>query len=357
MQIDFHHAVTYVVARHAGFPDADARIIAYAAQYVDDATKEGILSFDNGGLYGRTATAHRMLDYRNLEQLASARVWLPFHFLPGNAGRPEGAADSLPLIERLICRPDSPVAQEMVRACLDDHARPYRLHRLGITAHVLVDTWAHQGFAGVPHRINELRELRNADGDREPSMVDRVLDYFGGAIQSRIPPTGHGRALSYPDLPYLKWSYVDGLGREVIRDNPTDFTRAADAMCRMFQRALASRPDAEVPGLAPQVRAHIAEQLAGFTEPDPAIRHRLWLESIAAGTFGFSGVYLPYNATGPNSWRYRALGDHDEEEEMTRLRYHPSFLTSDWKRFHDAAKAHRREVIDDILPRFGIVAA
>ena len=33
------------------------------------------------------------------------------------------------------------------------------------------------------------------------------------------------------------------------------------------------------------------------------------------------------------------------------------FLTSDWKMFHDGAKAHRRAVVDDVLTRYGIVAA
>jgi hypothetical protein len=39
MQIDFHHAVTYLCARMAGFAAAEAEIIAYSAQYVDDATQ------------------------------------------------------------------------------------------------------------------------------------------------------------------------------------------------------------------------------------------------------------------------------------------------------------------------------
>lgn len=48
MQIDFHHAVTYVAARIAGMDHAKADIIAYAAQYVDDATNHGYIRFDNG---------------------------------------------------------------------------------------------------------------------------------------------------------------------------------------------------------------------------------------------------------------------------------------------------------------------
>lgn len=42
MQIDFHHATTYVLARLAGFEHPEANIIAYSAQYVDDATNSGL---------------------------------------------------------------------------------------------------------------------------------------------------------------------------------------------------------------------------------------------------------------------------------------------------------------------------
>ena len=84
MQIDFHHGVTYVIARYAGFSHAKATTVAHAAQYVDDATNEGVLKFDNKAMYKRIASAHKMLDYRNSEALANHQAWIPFHFLPGN---------------------------------------------------------------------------------------------------------------------------------------------------------------------------------------------------------------------------------------------------------------------------------
>ncbi len=100
MQIDFHHAVTYVAAPLAGMDHAKADIIAYAAQYVDDATNHGFIRFDNGGTYSRVASAHIMLDYSNFSELANHRAWVPFHFLPANERlfpRPRGApAPGLP---------------------------------------------------------------------------------------------------------------------------------------------------------------------------------------------------------------------------------------------------------------------
>jgi len=90
MQIDFHHAVTYVVARLAGFGHREADVVAYCAQYVDDAINDGEIIFDSGAMYSRICSAHKGLDYRHFDVLASRRVWVPFHFLPANGGKKAG---------------------------------------------------------------------------------------------------------------------------------------------------------------------------------------------------------------------------------------------------------------------------
>ena len=50
MQKDFHHAVTYTVARLATFGHREAETIAYCAQYVDDATNNGTVKFGNNAM-------------------------------------------------------------------------------------------------------------------------------------------------------------------------------------------------------------------------------------------------------------------------------------------------------------------
>ena len=147
MQIDFHHATTYVLARLAGFSHDEADVVAHASQYVDDATEDGALAFDNGASYTRTSSAHRMLDYRNFEALADALVWVPFHFLPGNGGLPAGRDPEGPFIRKLVCSPNSPIAQDMVAAAIASARRPWGLHRLGIAMHVYADTWRTRAFA------------------------------------------------------------------------------------------------------------------------------------------------------------------------------------------------------------------
>src|SRR5689334_6972974 len=101
MQIDFHHGTTYVIARIAGMDHAAASTVAHASQYVDDATNSGRIEFDNGAMYERISSAHKMLDYRNFESLANATVWIPFHFLPGNGGLPRGQSPKGGFIEKL----------------------------------------------------------------------------------------------------------------------------------------------------------------------------------------------------------------------------------------------------------------
>jgi hypothetical protein len=123
MQIDFHHAVTYVVARLSGFKQEKAEIIAHAAQYVDDATSSGTV-----------------------------------HFLPGNNDLEAGENPNGGFINKIVCSKNNPIAKEMVRQAIIEKDKPYGLHRLGITMHVYADTWAHQKFAGVLHDINEVED-------------------------------------------------------------------------------------------------------------------------------------------------------------------------------------------------------
>jgi hypothetical protein len=364
MQIDFHHGVTYCVARLAGFKPESASIIAHSAQYVDDATSSGLIKFDNDALFQRISSAHKKLDYRNFEELANHRVWIPFHFLPGNQGSPASQAPTQDFTQRLICYPDSYVARDMVADCIRRQNRPYALHRLGVVMHVYVDTWAHQGFAGINHPINRASDLIDAEGNPDLVHRERIKKFFAENIINRITgmligdvfPLGHGSVLSYPDKPFLKWGYTNGLNEKVVRDNPTDFLQAAEQMCRWFQRFLAHDPQAVVPGLPLADRDLIAETLANTTEWKGEIRHQKWLDLIRAGKFSFGAEEIDYIGSGAGSWRAQALGT-TAEGERTPYHYQPDFLSSNWKLFHDALLAHRFYIIHELLPQYGICVA
>lgn len=231
MQIDGHHTLTYIAARLAGYSPRHASIIAYSAQYVDDATNSGVINFKNGAKYSRISSAHKMLDYRNSDELANHLVWIPFHFLPGNGGMPAGQNPDGTFIRKLVCCPDSHVARDMLRECARDIDKPYFLHRLGITMHVYADTWSHQGFAGINHEINEASKLSSNSAKLDKSFANKIVNFF----LSETFPLGHGAALSHPDKPALIWEYKNGLGEKVYRNNPETFMDAIDKMCRAMQ--------------------------------------------------------------------------------------------------------------------------
>ena len=114
MQIDFHHAVTYVVSRFAGLTPEDAEIVSYFAQSVDDATDLGMIKGARKSLFRLTLDTvqqtGKLFDRENYAEFnrdSDRQVLIPFHFLPGNIGLEEANLDDTPMIERLVVRPDS----------------------------------------------------------------------------------------------------------------------------------------------------------------------------------------------------------------------------------------------------------
>lgn len=376
MQIDFHHGATYCIARLAGLNHSEAEVVAYCAQYVDDATNEGLVRFeDKVSLFNRISSAHKMLDYRNFEELANHRVWIPFHFLPGNGGLPAGQDPDSPdpnnkLVNKIICRPNSYVAQDMVRECIQRQYRPYGLHRLGIAMHVYADTWAHQGFAGINHRINKATRLLDAQGKLDKAqqkhveeffkrnIFDRMVDTISNRAMSKMMPLGHGAVLSYPDRPFLRWGYINDLGHKIDRDNPTDYLEAAEWMYRGLYRYRLGDPDASVPDFPAADKALIDQMFRTITETDKNKRHQKWLESIRAGKFSFGAADPIYIPKGKGSWKHQALGtDREIDTGHEQYPYQPQFLDSNWKLFHDALNAHRFFVIHELLPKYGLCEA
>lgn len=357
MQIDFHHAVTYAVARIAGFSHAQANVIAYSAQYVDDATNSGTIKFDNGALYTRISSAHKMLDYRNAKELKNHQVWIPFHFLPGNGGMAAGDNPSGSFVRKIQCSPDSPVARDMVAACIADRGKPYGLHRLGITMHVYADTYAHQGFAGINHRINEVRRITSNNKSLDKRWFNKIANYF----LSESFPLGHGAALSHPDRPSLIWEYTNGLNRKVRRDNQQIFMQAVDHMCRAMQCFIARDANMDLesaPGLPDADARKIRSLIRGVKGESGETRHQRWLQEVRSGSFSFGPESIDYIAKGRGSWKHKSIGQlaaADSGHEV--FRFHPSFMKSNWKHFHDALQIHRLEILHDVLPRYGICAA
>lgn len=366
MQIDFHHAVTYILARFSGFKHEEADIVAYSAQYVDDATNAGVIEFDNQAMYARIASAHKMLDYDNFDKLANHFAWIPFHFLPGNGGYDVRDGHELLFVDKLICRPNSHVARDMVRECVNRRNDKNALHRLGITMHVYADTWAHQGFVGVQHVINRASKIEALGREAHTTdITGRLKNFFGGLFDdvksefvSSCLPLGHGTVLSYPDQPSLRWRYTNGNGQVVERNNPDDFLEAADRMVAAMRSFRLGDLSLTQPGLSDTEKNQLQNYITHIAVEDGEMRHRIWLSAIKAGEFSFGSVELEYIPKGEGSWKHAALRtERSEDIKGEVFPYSPEFLQSNWKCFHDALQSHRLYVLLDLLPRYGICAA
>jgi len=393
MQIDGHHGLTYVTARIAGFSHEEAGTVAYAAQYVDDATNDGPIVFENSEfMYYRIASAHKMIDYGNFVDVSNHLAWLPFHFLPGNCGKSacEEAGSNHSAV--LQCKPDSHVARDMLRMAIKDHGRKRALHRLGITMHVYADTFAHQGFVGALNEINRADNVTCGDVELDKQITDStqkdflttlhnktrvVLSVAGKIIQLLIrerkspvsfvqnfwtrEPLGHAKVDVYPDLPYIKWKYKNWQGEEVCRDNLAIFLLASERMVQAMRawRAGDEAMTLEKHGNIPEGdMAVISSLFQELKDPNADNRHAAWINAIKEGKFSFGKEHLDYIPKGTGSWKETALGTTKAKDTgLEEFPYSPSFLDSDWKLFHDALQVHRTDIVHEVLPRYGICAA
>jgi hypothetical protein len=353
MQIDFHHGVTYILARLAGFAHSDATTIAHAAQYVDDANNQGTIRFSDTSTYYHYASAWAISDVDEESQnTADYTVWVPFHFLPGNNGAVADGTTNVPLAQRLLCQPDCPLATRMWEECRKNASAPNALHRLGITCHVYEDTFSHQRFAGFRHDINDVASLSGI-APSTISLFDRLEDRFADILK-----LGHGGAGINPDLPYLSWHCQMKSGTAFDSVNPGVFLLACQRLFSQLTHYRGGDPNLE---LGASDQAQIVSLINSTQIKDGGQRHAVWLQAIGGGHFSFGAptpeemAELNYIAKGEGSWKYEALGTtSDQDSPLDRFVRPADFEQKDWYKFHEALKEHRSTVLDTLLPEFGL---
>jgi len=356
MNIDFHFGYVYVVARLGGLSAADAEVVAHACQYIDDSTVDGILEFKDGQSYERFAAAHGMIDYRNMERAKDRVVWAPFHFFPGGQG------DSLE--DKAICIKNGSPAREMVAAMLlRCQGKDNALHQLGVALHVYVDTWAHQGFSGVLSARNVVHKL---ESDHHPgntwelrlkAILVKEFQAIGASFIDLVSKLGHGAALHFPDLPWARWRYQNGLGHQIERVNLPDFVEAADAACKVVQAFLNKTSEFQSqPGLSTEAKITLTQLMGESQSEDPDERLQLIGEAVKAGRIpGLKEDVPSYVAKGKGSWKFLATGIASLTGDGGELApWTEGFEHSDYRKFHDAVKEHRFHVMQEILPKYGV---
>ena len=374
MQIDMHYYGTYAMARAAGLERETAQVIATSAQFVDDNIARDAVTFRDGSRIDTEATAHHPIDLSNRDDRDQRRVWVPFHFLPGNVGET--------YTERLKCRMDSPVVQEMCEHHLIHAERSFGPHLLGIATHVYADTFSHYGFSGVSSRGNRVendsfRFHEDVDGMDGPvaDLSSGIRDYItqkatafftgrgqhGGVLtniktwvaEEASGALGHGSVATLPDRPYLVWSFdyerQDAVaGTRSLRNNPATFLAGCRALHGVFRKFADRRPDLasgtgrDFDAIEPCVREIL------LTQAEKAGRIAAWRDAAKAGRLFGGAVGETIPDYGGEDWNAQWANLDGGEE------YGAAMETHIW-RFYQAAAVHRTYVLRELLPKHGLV--
>ena len=194
MHRDFHYYLIYAIAVKAGISPSNAKILAYASQFVDDNNEHQFIRLDPGRrssrgtrLYGRTRDVvvtfppvvyvedesfrtimTQSFSINSFDPLAQRYVYLPFHFLPGVRPVTLGGRAN-----RYATVANSGIAKRVLEEALANR----NLYRIGIALHTYADTWSHQNFSAFGESWNSLgRILRpnigHADASHDPDKID-----------------------------------------------------------------------------------------------------------------------------------------------------------------------------------------
>ena len=345
MQLDMHYYATYALARAAGISPEKSLTIAKSAQFVDDSSTVAEASAD-GVFLCHEATAHHPAELEaNATKDDQRRVWVPFHFLPGGAGNT--------FEEKLICQKDSQIAREMVGHAISLGTKSYGAELLGITAHVYADTFSHYGFSGI---TSELNKVVSDSIDIETHSAD-VLNYIKGKASEffvkraadaiDLLALGHGSVATYPDRPYLSWSFSYEDGRASgVRSNATTFMAACEALYNMFVSAAAIASDwrtgqrVEFSSIKSDIEKII--RLEGKMDE----RVEAWQQASKKGL-----IYT--NPTGEPIPGYSCDEFSADVTDLVDKQFN-AVSDTDVYLFMQAAKVHREYVLHELLPIHGI---
>ena len=360
-----HYYGTYAMARSAGMKVSDARTVAYAAQYVDDSTDNDSDVHEDGGMIQTIATAHT-----NIEAIGNAaadhteqrKVWVPFHFFPGNEGET--------LSEKMICVKDSLLAYEMVQNHID-HAvsvkDEYGLALMGITAHVYADTFSHYGFSGISSRKNAVDggsfdfDVKNEQmlayinhkftrflNKYTPSfIIDNWRKVANHGAELSVGSLGHGGVGTYPDRPFLKWRFVyEQSGQDSgWRNNPEVYLEGCEKLHNAFGEYAAKAGIANGHVDFERIKSKVNEILC--LEADKEGRIDAWRNAIRQNEL--------FEPEENEALEYSLKDWEKQKDDFGSLNHSHGIVKYETYQFQQAAVYHCDYTLKQLLPRHGIV--
>lgn len=351
MQRDMHFYAVYALARAAGVKDTVAHTIACASQFVDDATDDDVVSIQDKTVLA-TMTSHKSLDFKNAIPGDQWRVWVPFHFLPGNDPK-DGS-----FYQRMTCRKNSEPAQKMKDFALDPKNKEYWPHLIGITAHVYADTFSHFGFTGYACDGNKVKEytirITGEGGKNILRFIGKLAKSAGTAAAGLIAeqiPVGHGAVGIFPDHPSISWTFeYEGGSHDAAdtnRDNHSNFIEGCKCLYEFFKAYLKGQPQDKESGNSKTwetIVPVVSSIIQGGSSVSLAEREHRWKNAILAGTFCSVTQQDAQVNYIENSWDLENCSKLDNAETVDHARA-----------FIRAAFLHRDYVLHELLPELGLI--
>jgi hypothetical protein len=355
VQIDFHYYATYCLARAAGLNKKSATTIATCSQFVDDSTKDELEGHPDGGLFRTIATAHHGTDFKNLDRKDQRHIWVPFHFLPGGLG------DNF--TEKLVCRKDSIIAQEMMIHYFTKGYKNFQLELIGIASHVYADTFAHYGFSGVSSRRNRVdsktiklkqsEEVVNAALGKNltswlkkyKTLLPNIRQVISDVGENVSGGLGHGAVSTYPDQPFLEWSFEyefpeHHIIQQTTRNNPETFLEATEALYSYY-REIPNRFAEDKTVTKYKDIKKIIQQIIN-TPGNKIQRAALWNKAAKEGIFGTKEEIPVY--------KQPIIKQH----EYSKLSRSSDISSTIAYRFSQAAIYHKYYILKELLPKHKI---
>ena len=213
MKIDAHYYAVLAFARACGFRKDVACQIAYASQFVDDAKinkitfkeetngiKHDVIAGEN--CFFNMATCHSYFRMKTFNYDAMTNNTIAFHFIPGGKGKK--------FVKKLRCEEEAPIIKDILNETIEN-GDPIKL---GLVLHPYADTFSHKGFSGMLSKVNDIKDLKNMSKipwnwlNKAHKITKGIWkNKFDKFFDSAMPSYGHGQAIDYPDLAYLKWTY------------------------------------------------------------------------------------------------------------------------------------------------------
>lgn len=381
MQIDMHFHATHAVALLAGLSEEDALIVATAAEFVDDADYKNSGKNKNREMLFAICAGHHPAGAATVSLFhpeGHRLVWVPFHFLPGGEGNT--------LEEKLLCVKNSKIANQMFEHHTEQTSKNFYWHLVGIASHVYLDTFSHYGFNGIVSELNRVVQksidLKVHDTKMREYILKKAKEFsrkYGAEISNNklgsgfcakclkvlvYPITinlwnryvlpivgetgsnglGHGAVATFPDRPYLVWSFryeqprgKNNSAESGERNNPKTFLEGLENLHGHLAKAANRKyPETAKPRDFFQVKEEMANIIS--REATGEDRCNLWKEFIRKH-FGIESEYR---------------GDDWNKEKDEFENKHPSEDVGHCYKFHQAAAIHRWYVMKDLLPEHGI---